>query len=833
MIVTAATYTCLGMIAIYRKEPVTETHASQSASTRADASDAQLAERDAELLYIGNTGTVEFDLTLPTRGANGSGIIWSSSDDRWIRPDGAVRQPEYGRGDRDVTLTATVRHGEATATRAFHVRVLEQANRIRVSEVFPIDATVRAGASFDLPMYTAVRADDGRLLSQRIDWQSGTARMAGPDGWTGTFHGVIDRTDIPVTATVHARSDDPAIARNRTSDAAGNNLVPIPLSHVRLTGDGVLAGNQARRLAFLRTVDNDRLLVEFRRASGLDTRGAQAMTGWDAPDSLLRGHTTGHCLSAYALAYATSGDGTIKRKLDYVVDSLAEVQRAFSAKPGFHPGFLSAYAEDQFDQLERYVPYPTIWAPYYTLHKILAGLLDAWRWAGNRTALDVATGIGDWVYARLSRLPHEQLQRMWGMYIAGEFGGMNESLADLYGFTHDPGHLAAARLFDNDRLMVPMRQRVDALGGLHANQHIPQVIGWVTLARAIGESRDDAAHYLEQTRFFCDAVLAHHLYAMGGTGKGEMFHQPDVIGALLADDTAESCATYNMLKLTAALAPYATADERRRYADFAELATVNHIAASTDHAPEGGSTYFMPTQPGGHKDFDADENSCCHGTGLESHFYYAQGVYYVARDGDSTRDAAGRRSALIVTRYLNGTLRDPAADLDVMVRDEDPGHVTIDVKRLAVDALRLHVPAWSVDGQGRPKANVRVDGEPIEARYGTAGDGGELVITPDALGRDALGGMRIELAFAPRMRLIPAPDRPELAAVTWGPYVLAALCDHDQLLDVPVDAADPDAAFERKPGTLRFTHRSAGLMFVPLFAIDRDRPYHLYVRTQR
>ncbi|MBW3092319.1 glycoside hydrolase family 127 protein [Bifidobacterium sp. 82T10] len=776
--------------------------------------DRQAVDRDAALLVIGNTGTVEFDLDLPTSGANGSAIAWSSGDERWVEPDGAVYRPEYGRGYRDVALTATVTRGAASATRTFTVRVLEQRNRIVVRDVFPIVMTVQAGSTYDLPTYTAVRTDDGMLVSQRIDWHDGIEHTAARPAHDGDgphalhWHGVIDGTDVPVTATVHVTDHDP----DRPVDAAVRRT-PIPIDHVRLDGDGVLARDQRARIAYLRGVDDDRLLVEFRRAAGLDTRGAQPMTGWDAPDSLLRGHTTGHTLSAYALAYAASGDRVLKAKLDYVVDALAEVQRAFARRPSAHPGFLSAYDETQFDRLEEYAPYPTIWAPYYTLHKILAGLLDAYRHAGSAAALDVARGIGDWTHARLSKLSRERLQRMWSLYIAGEFGGMNESLADLYAITGDERHLAAARMFDNDRLMTPMRQHVDALGGMHANQHIPQVIGSVRLFETTGLPR-----YLDQARFFADAVISHHCYAMGGTGHGEMFDQPDVIGAALADDTAESCATYNLLKLVAMLDSHVP---RPEYADYAEHATINHVAATCDHRPgqagNGGSIYFMPTQPGGRKDIDTAENSCCHGTGLESHFLVAAGAYATDRD------------ALYVRRYLNGALDDDAARLTVRVDDAAPERVTIDVERLDRDVLCLRVPGWSADGSVTVAANGSAVPDAVVELSRTAA--GDLALHADQLGLGSWGGVRLELGFAPRMRLIATPDRPELAAVAWGPYALAALDDGERLLDVAVAADDPDAAFRHEPGTLDFTHVATGLRFVPLWRLGDER-YHLYVRTR-
>ncbi|WEV75937.1 beta-L-arabinofuranosidase domain-containing protein [Bifidobacterium sp. ESL0800] len=770
--------------------------------------DEQAVARDAQLIYIGNTGTVDFDLNLPVRGASGTSISWQTSDSRWIEPDGKVHMPDYGRGDRNVRLTATVTRGSASATREFTVKVLEKANDIKVKKVYPVKIKAQRGVKYYLPMFVAVLTEDGNTVSQRVNWDDGVDHVSDELG-DKQYTGVIDGSEIKVTGTVSVGESDPVQVVDATP-----KLNAVDLSHVRLTGDGFLARNQRNRVAFLKTVDCDQLLYEFRKASGLDTKGADAMIGWDAPDSNLRGHTTGHYLSGYSLAYAATGEPEMKRKADYLVDGLAEVQDAFSKLPGFKPGFLSAYSEKQFDLLETYAPYPDIWAPYYTLHKILAGLLDAYHYTGNKTALDVASKVGDWVYDRLSRLPHEQLQNMWSMYIAGEFGGMNESMAKLYGVTGKKEHLEAARMFDNDRLMVPMREHIDALGGMHGNQHIPQVIGSVELYKQTGMS-----YYLDQAEFFFDSVLAHHAYAFGGVGQGEMFHQPDHIGSLLTENTAESCASYNLLKLATALEQY---EPKASYGDYYEDTVVNHIAATTDKVPRGGSIYFFPTQPGGHKEFD-EENSCCHGTGLESHFYYAQGAYYVgAREGS--------KSALSVRMYLNGTL-DDAEDglaLKVALDDKHPEHVAIDVKHADYDQLWLRVPGWT-----RGKVRVTVDGKRLDEAT-VAGmlrnDGAELVLDAEALGRSGFDGASISLDFDPHFRVVPTPDKPEIAAVAWGPYVLAALSDKTDFLSLPVDSKDADAAFTREGDGLTFVHKATGTRFVPLEQLDQEC-YQMYMKV--
>ena len=209
--------------------------------------------------------------------------------------------------------------------------------------------------------------------------------------------------------------------------------------------------NRHRFEGFLLSCDDDQMLYNFRAACGLPLKNAAPMTGWDSPEGLLRGHTTGHYLSGLALACAAGSENSerLKIKIDYMVDSLEECQNVFESSGNYESGFLSAYSEEQFDKLEEFVFYPKIWAPYYTLHKILAGLLDCYEYGGNEKALRIAAKVGKWVYARLCKLPSRQLNRMWAMYIAGEYGGMNEVLARLYKFKANPEFITAAALFNH------------------------------------------------------------------------------------------------------------------------------------------------------------------------------------------------------------------------------------------------------------------------------------------------------------------------------------------------------------------------------------------------
>ncbi|NEG96679.1 hypothetical protein GFD17_07930 [Bifidobacterium sp. SMB2] len=785
-----------------------------------------IAQSDADAITLGNLATVEFDLDLPSTGRHGSRIAWQSSDDRWLDSSGRVHRPVFGRGDRKVTLTATVTNGGDTVTRDFAVTVVQQPYTASIRSVPPVTRRCIIAADrvepvhVRLPSWGAAITDIG-AIAVPLTWPDAEAVVRPAPGRTIVTGHTGTEPPFPVTAVIDVEPEHSGSAEGPVNDAMGDNdndnddfpavkptLRNIPLAAIRFDSHSTIGRNQLLRLEYLRSVDDDRLLYAFRQAAGLDTRGARPMTGWDSPDCLLRGHTTGHVLSAYALCVQATGDDKIRRKLDYLVDALAEVQRAFARRPGCRPGFLSAYDERQFDDLERLVPYPDVWAPYYTLHKLLAGLIDAHE-AGAARALPVAKGIGRWVADRLERLTPEHRQRMWGTYIAGEFGGMNEALARLAtivgerggsgdnddGNRHD-GHygakrfLTAARYFDNDRLLEPLRQRVDALDGMHANQHIPQVIGHLALADAAAD-RQTAAIYLQAAQRFWHEVVSSHLYAVGGTGQGEMFRTPNVIAGLLADDTAETCATYNLLKLAAGLRRHGTTLSPE-YGDYIELALCNHIAASIDRtAPNGGSTYFLPTRPAGRKSFDIDGNTCCHGTGLEVHFRAGDGAVLV----DDRSDAVH----IQLLESMNVDSPDDGIAMRIDAPDETPNVIHIHIDRLAAATLRVRVPWWAL-GRAFPDFdghddNGRLPTDTIVTVNGRQSDD----VDYDASTHELVFPMKrpdgasitdIDIRFPIGLRLVRTPDDADMASIMWGPYVLAEHGDSPRLEPISRIPAD-------------------------------------------
>lgn len=753
----------------------------------------QIVKKDIEELYLGNLGTVEFDLDLPATGKNGSRIEWHSGNLYFLDHTGKVSQPSYGRGNREVELTATFRYGTYEEQKVYLVTILEEHNKIEVDKIFPVQRSVKPGKPLCLPGAVAVLTSDERLIAHFVEWENGPVQSwAEPGVYEAQGH--LKDTAIGLTCQVCV-SEDGGTEKEQVVIKAERAK-----GTVRLLPGSDFYDAQQRVLDWLLHTDDDRYLYSFREAAGLSTAGAKPLSGWDSPEGLLRGHTTGHYLSSLALCYHVTGDEDILEKAVYMVDSLKECQDAFAGQEGYHKGFLSAYSEEQFDLLEVYTPYPKIWAPYYTLHKILAGLIDLYNLAGIEKAGTVAQGIGDWVYERLSALPHEQRVHMWSIYIAGEYGGMNESMAELYRMTGKPEYLEAARYFDNDRLFFPLEQGVDALDGMHANQHIPQMVGAIKMYELSGEKR-----YYTIAKRFWDIVTDQHMYAIGGTGESEMFHAAGNIAGLLTKSTSESCATYNMLKLTGELFRY---QPDAAYMDYYERAVLNHILSTCDHAATSGSTYFLSMRPQAEKDYDLSENSCCHGTGLESHFKYGENIYFV------------HDKELLVNLFIPSELDLSEVVLGSHVKltqkcsETAPGRIHFAVEADGEWTLCIRNPYWAGD-----HVQIMIDGEAAEA----VKENGYYRIA-----RCWNGCTDITVEFPCELRYETAPDKADYYVVCYGPYVLAALTEQEDVLaltrGIPAEDFVPDGEH-----SLKFRNVETGITFIPLEKVWKEQ-YQVYVQ---
>jgi uncharacterized protein len=522
---------------------------------------------------------------------------------------------------------------------------------------------------------------------------------------------------------------------NRTGDKVTPAARPFPLDEVRLL-DGPFRDAMRRDQQFLLALDPDRLLHNFRVTAGLESH-AQPLGGWEAPDVELRGHSVGHYLSALSLMYASTADERFKARADLIVSELAKVQAAMPSR-GFHEGYLSAFPEELIDRVERRVP---VWAPYYTLHKILAGLLDAYELCGNRQALDVLQRAVTWVKNRTDQLTHAQQQAM----LETEFGGMNEVLANLYAVTGNPEHLALAKVFDHEAVFDPLAEGRDPLDGLHANTQIPKMIGAAREYELTGDQR-----YKSIATTFWTRVATARSYANGGHSDDEHFFPVTDFAYHLGAESSETCNTYNMLKLTRHIfgwAPSAAA------MDFYERGLYNHILASQDPAT-GGVTYYCPLKPGAFRTYSTASDSfwCCVGTGMENHAKYPDTIYFQSDD------------ALWVNLFVASTLtwreRGLTVTQNTTFPDEDTTRMTIATPQPARLTIKVRYPSWARDG-----AVLRVNGRTVPL---DGAPGSYLPVT-----REWRNGDVLTAQFPMRLRTEPLPGNPKTIAVFYGPILLA------------------------------------------------------------
>lgn len=520
----------------------------------------------------------------------------------------------------------------------------------------------------------------------------------------------------------------------KISPAVALKAEPFPLEDVRLL-DGPFRDAMLRDKAYLLSLDADRLLHNFRVTAGLPS-SAEPLGGWEGTNCELRGHSVGHYLSACALMYASTGDAELKRRTEYLVAELAKCQEAMPGQ-GFNKGFLSAYPESLFDRVDRA---QRVWAPYYTLHKIMAGLLDAHQCCGNPQALDVLTRMADWLKFRVDRLSTAQMQRALG----NEHGGMNEVLANLYALTGNPDHLKLAQAFNHEAVFAGLAAGEDRLNGLHANTQIPKITGAAREYELTGDKRlhDIAA-------FFWQRVALHRSYVIGGDSDREYFFPTNDFSKHLSAETAETCNTYNMLKLTRHLFEW---EPSAKLMDFYERGLYNQILASQD--PDSGMmTYFVPLQTGRFKTYSTPLDSfwCCVGTGMENHAKYGDTIYFHGLDALYVN--------LFIPSELHWTEKGVTVRQETKFPEEETTTLTFDCASPAKFALLVRRPAWA------GAMTVRVNGRKQKV---TGGPGSYLTLERVWRKQD-----KVEVRLPMRLHLETLPGDASHVAFLYGPVALA------------------------------------------------------------
>jgi DUF1680 family protein len=516
---------------------------------------------------------------------------------------------------------------------------------------------------------------------------------------------------------------------------------PFPLDRVRLQG-GPFLDAQTTDLHYLLALDPERLLAPFRREAGLAVP-VPSYGNWES--SGLDGHMGGHYLSALALMWASTGDAEVRQRLDHFVAELKRCQDAIgTGYVGGIPDGAKAWGEVGAGQLK--VDSFSVngrWVPWYNLHKLFAGLRDAWVHAGNAEAKQVLVRLSAWALQLTSHLSDAQMQDM----LRSEHGGMNEVLADVAEMTGDARYLALARRFSHQALLQPLAAGQDRLTGLHANTQIPKVIGFERIAQLSGESEGRRA-----AEFFWHTVVEKRSVAIGGNSVKEHFHPADDFRPMLDEvEGPETCNSYNMLKLTALLQH--ESPEVGAYADFYERTLYNHIL-SAQHPGDGGFVYFTPMRPQHYRVYSQVDQGmwCCVGSGLESQARHGEFIY--AHDGDS----------LYVNLFIASTLdwRERGIHITQSTRFPDEARSRITVQDAAEFALKIRYPGWVAPGAFKLKLN----GKPVavKARPGSYAE----------LRRRWAAGDRVDIELPMRTTLEPMPGLKHYVAVLHGPIVLAA-----------------------------------------------------------
>lgn len=374
-----------------------------------------------------------------------------------------------------------------------------------------------------------------------------------------------------------------------------------------------------RNARYLLSLEADRFLHNTRKYAGLQPK-ASIYEGWESRG--VAGHSLGHYLTAISQQYAATGDMRFRDRIAYIVREMDECQRAYGdgyvgALPPLELQTLRGFKEGRVEVEGSFFFKGGSWVPWYTQHKVLAGLKDAWTLAGNEQAKQVTLKLADWVDDVTRELSPEQRQQM----LRVEHGGMSETMADIYELTGDEKYLDASRRFYHEAIMQPMLEKRDDLPGKHANTQIPKVIGQARLYEVAGDAKGRTI-----AQFFWNRVVNHHSYVIGGNSESEHFGNPDELSKRVGPATAETCNTYNMLKLTRHLFEW---QPKTEYFDYYERALYNHILGSQEPA-QGMFAYFVSLKPGHFKTYSTPTTAfwCCVGSGMENHTKYNDSIYF-------------------------------------------------------------------------------------------------------------------------------------------------------------------------------------------------------------
>lgn len=518
------------------------------------------------------------------------------------------------------------------------------------------------------------------------------------------------------------------------------NAYAFNLKDVRLLDGSPFKNAMDKDAAYLLTLEPNRLLHRFYANAGLPTKG-DVYGGWESDG--LSGHTLGHYLSACAMMYASTGNAKYKEHVDYVIGELETCQKARkTGYVGAIPKEDSIFWKLQHGQIKTAgFDLNGGWSPWYTVHKVMAGLADAYMLCDNQQALAVLRGMSDWTAWILKDLNEEQLELMRKC----EYGGMNDILVHVYELTGEKKYLDLSWKFHDQFVLGQLEKKIDALQGKHSNTNVPKAIGTARRYELTGKESDKTI-----SSFFWETVVSHYTYVIGGNSNYEYLGEPDKLNDRISDNTCETCNTYNMLKLTRFLYSW---DPRSSYADYYERALYNHILASQNPS-DGMMCYFVPLRMGTKKRFSRPFNTftCCVGSGIENHSKYTEGIYYEGKDG-----------SLMVNLFIPSELT--WRDKGVVIKQEsnfpegDKITFTLSAKSAVKFSLKIRQPKWT-NGM-----TIAVNGSADKAVQETNGYW--------TINRTWKNNDRVEVVVPMKLYSESMPDNPNRIALLYGPVVMA------------------------------------------------------------
>ena len=529
----------------------------------------------------------------------------------------------------------------------------------------------------------------------------------------------------------------------------------FPIGDITLL-DGPLKKARDLNIQTLLQYDCDRLLAPYLKEAGL-TPKAKTYPNWDGLD----GHVGGHYLTAMAINAAAAGNAECRRRMEYMI---SELQACADANNKNHPEWGRDYvggmpnSERIWSTFKKgdFGVYFGSWAPFYNLHKMYAGLRDAWVYCGNEQAKTLFLGFCDWAIDLTAGLSDEQMERMLG----NEHGGMNEVLADAYAITKDKKYLDVAKRFSHRRLLTPMSQRQDNLDNMHANTQVPKVVGFERISELSG---DEVYH--RAADFFWDIVTGERSLAFGGNSRREHFPSKEACTDFINDiDGPETCNTNNMLKLTEDMH---RRNPEARYADYYELATFNHILSS-QHPTHGGYVYFTPARPRHYRNYSAPNEAmwCCVGTGMENHGKYGQFVYTKKEDNLFVNlfvaSELNWKEKAVVLRQETGF---PYSETSKITIAQGKGQFT----------LQVRYPGWVKPGTFQ----VKVNGKPVSIVTGPS--------SYVAISRQWKKGDVVDITFPMYNSIKYLPNVPQYIALMHGPILLGMKTGTEDLAHLVAD----------------------------------------------